>query len=188
MVIISLRLRLAYFNSIKVQLELITTDTTFIFHEFQFHKGAIRTYSFCSSVSNLCNFNSIKVRLEQEQSKEYEELARYFNSIKVRLEPSSSPSSSPPSGFQFHKGAIRTHQLLSANAMKMHFNSIKVRLEQGQSRLQKGHVSFQFHKGAIRTAMAAPSAIAPAYFNSIKVRLEQFWAHIPPTRTNISIP
>ena len=33
------------FNSIKVRLELIISDTTRLIHGFQFHKGAIRTLS-----------------------------------------------------------------------------------------------------------------------------------------------
>ena len=31
------------FNSIKVQLRLVTTDTTHVNHGFQFHKGTIKT-------------------------------------------------------------------------------------------------------------------------------------------------
>ena len=53
---------------------------------FQFHKGAIRTFT-CEQTSTLF---------------------RYFNSIKVRLEPSVSVVISVLPSFQFHKGAIRT--------------------------------------------------------------------------------
>ena len=54
--------------------------------EFQFHKGAIRTYVHVAEHTEDVNFNSIKVRLEQNEEEAWFDL---------RL-------------FQFHKGAIRT--------------------------------------------------------------------------------
>ena len=74
-----------------------------------------------------------------------------FNSIKVRLEllPASSPS--PLSGFQFHKGAIRTAGSRGFTARHSYFNSIKVRLEPAEPQTGTPAKEFQFHKGAIRT-------------------------------------
>ena len=77
------------------------------------------------------NFNSIKVRLERVAAKNVNSPVNNFNSIKVRLE-----RLNPLwrylgiSGFQFHKGAIRTYIC---------------------AQIQLLSVSFQFHKGAIRT-------------------------------------
>ena len=54
--------------------------------------------------------------------------------------------------FQFHKGAIRTHNIFMHEGDISNFNSIKVRLE--LCTLADTEVSFylfQFHKGAIRT-------------------------------------
>ena len=53
---------------------------------FQFHKGAIRTFTSKMAKPHFRNFNSIKVRLEQST----EQLVDYLRR------------------FQFHKGAIRT--------------------------------------------------------------------------------
>ena len=80
-------LKLTYFNSIKVRLELIILfqlqgDGVI----FQFHKGAIRTVM--GAGNDIIDFN--------------------FNSIKVRLEPHQSQPSAAYLRFQFHKGAIRT--------------------------------------------------------------------------------
>ena len=58
----------AYFNSIKVQLELSMPDAgEYYFFIFQFHKGTIRTYGFHTNVATKPNFNSIKVQLEQKR-------------------------------------------------------------------------------------------------------------------------
>ncbi len=54
----------------------------------------------------------------------------YFNSIKVRLERNRGEGVPSPQKFQFHKGAIRTQ-----NIIKMGYDN----------------QLFQFHKGAIRT-------------------------------------
>ena len=57
-------------------------------------------------------------------------LEPYFNSIKVRLELCiSCQHSSALAKFQFHKGTIRTLQVLYAVLQAHDFNSIKVRLE-----------------------------------------------------------
>ena len=55
--------------------------------KFQFHKGAIRTSVITLPLTELINFNSIKVRLER-----YSEYKTNYDKYK----------------FQFHKGAIRT--------------------------------------------------------------------------------
>ena len=53
------------FNSIKVRLELVTSDGASVSSlQFQFHKGAIRTLLAAGINPTLANFNSIKVRLE----------------------------------------------------------------------------------------------------------------------------
>ena len=145
--------------------------------EFQFHKGAIRT-SPCSSLNvKFFDFNSIKVRLEQDILKPLQEGFIYFNSIKVRLELISCQICRGFASFQFHKGAIRTlagdfvwpmyenfnsikvrlELLLLLLLMKrlLHFNSIKVRLEPGSVPSTSMSNSFQFHKGAIRTLCSA---------------------------------
>ena len=55
-----------------------------------------------------------------------------FNSIKVRLEQESESFKDPEDSFQFHKGTIRTFPDEPTQEQKMHFNSIKVRLEHRQ--------------------------------------------------------
>ena len=82
-----------YFNSIKVRLEHSTHTYLYAFHQFQFHKGAIRTSSEPFYVHTSMDFNSIKVRLEQKRGRRRNEDNLYFNSIKVRLERSSLLSS-----------------------------------------------------------------------------------------------
>ena len=52
-----------------------------------------------------------------------------FNSIKVRLEQEFSPHSDLFDPFQFHKGTIRTMISCIHVPSHIHFNSIKVRLE-----------------------------------------------------------
>ena len=53
--------------------------------------------------------------------------------------------------FQFHKGAIRTEQNQQRNKTLIYFNSIKVRLEPPARFRAAAGSRFQFHKGAIRT-------------------------------------
>ena len=52
-----------------------------------------------------------------------------FNSIKVRLEPAAGSAAGSAAGFQFHKGAIRTPSFIMMILENIYFNSIKVRLE-----------------------------------------------------------
>ena len=82
-------------------------------NEFQFHKGAIRTVLHAAVRLHHLDFNSIKVRLEQQGGNIYYE----------------SPE------FQFHKGAIRTNKKSVTLPLVSNFNSIKVRLEQSKSRI-----------------------------------------------------
>ena len=53
------------FNSIKVRLELYRQVRRCSSRQFQFHKGAIRTYCIVVLVDIIIYFNSIKVRLER---------------------------------------------------------------------------------------------------------------------------
>ena len=96
-----------YFNSIKVRLELIAQSALFAAQRFQFHKGTIRTaFQICVHPQNR-DFNSIKVRLEQQEIMLAKWESMYFNSIKVRLELI----------------------VVSRSMLLPYFNSIKVRLE-----------------------------------------------------------
>ena len=53
--------------------------------------------------------------------------------------------------FQFHKGTIRTFNLVILIGIFQCFNSIKVRLEQSNKFDLSHSLLFQFHKGTIRT-------------------------------------
>ena len=53
-----------YFNSIKVQLELVEGSRRLFDLLFQFHKGTIRTTIRLEKSAESKNFNSIKVQLE----------------------------------------------------------------------------------------------------------------------------
>ena len=58
-------LSVPYFNSIKVQLELIAGAGSMLGGLlFQFHKGTIRTLNYAQAKNAYANFNSIKVQLE----------------------------------------------------------------------------------------------------------------------------
>ena len=62
----------------------------------------------------MVNFNSIKVQLELLKRKLSKFIGFYFNSIKVQLELIAPTSANGfISIFQFHKGTIRTHHLVS---------------------------------------------------------------------------
>ena len=75
-----------YFNSIKVQLELISGAGSMLSGLlFQFHKGTIRTLWLIVQTLWVCNFNSIKVQLELNNASARNMVAN-FNSIKVQLE------------------------------------------------------------------------------------------------------
>ena len=65
------------------------------------------------------NFNSIKVRLEQSIERNYRAAQLDFNSIKVRLELNPNLAIAQISGFQFHKGAIRTNDNPATKALSV---------------------------------------------------------------------
>ena len=141
-----------YFNSIKVRLEPPKLWKHRAVHQFQFHKGAIRTKPRFVTLLSVSNFNSIKVRLEQCWRWKTCPNHANFNSIKVRLELDTDPIIVDAHIFQFHKGAIRTTSSALVTVYLADFNSIKVRLELA---FTQKHIdpftTFQFHKGAIRT-------------------------------------
>ena len=119
-----------HFNSIKVRLEHSDNAVMQVDNEFQFHKGAIRT--FCSTLSFGC------IELFQ------------FHKGAIRTRASAAVLLSFVS-FQFHKGAIRTVRDMVKRYNSAHFNSIKVRLELWDQAKNAEQQTFQFHKGAIRT-------------------------------------
>ena len=119
--------------------------------KFQFHKGTIRTKSVFGMKENVSNFNSIKVRLEQQKGFPMKYFYNNFNSIKVRLELPNLLLLRRLSRFQFHKGTIRTPMPLVSQNLQAHFNSIKVRLEPRCKFSLRHYLIFQFHKGTIRT-------------------------------------
>ena len=77
----------------------------------------------------MCDFNSIKVRLNQGAEHYYESFEGNFNSIKVRLNPCTTASAAYSPPFQFHKGTIKP-KLFPC------FHPIPI--------------IFQFHKGTIK--------------------------------------
>ena len=80
---------------------------------FQFHKGTIRTKNTDAKVKALHRyFNSIKVQLEQVEHCVNSLNSYHFNSIKVQLERITIEEVETPSAFQFHKGTIRTDNIL----------------------------------------------------------------------------
>ena len=119
-----------YFNSIKVRLELIV-----LFHflnvmcYFNSIKVRLERDTGLKRQNRLTHFNSIKVRLERFRLHLVWIYISYFNSIKVRLELAILRIDTNKAQFQFHKGTIRTLQLLPFCLLLLHFNSIKVRLE-----------------------------------------------------------
>ena len=81
-----------YFNSIKVQLELLLPISCTEVLPFQFHKGTIRTHKMNDKLRIYDNFNSIKVQLEP-----FSRDCFIFRLL-----------------FQFHKGTIRTRAHIHA--------------------------------------------------------------------------
>ena len=157
-----------YFNSIKVQLELWQKIYFIFVFVFQFHKGTIRTCLTLSKVmTQLSNFNSIKVQLERASSAALMLATSYFNSIKVQLEQFCWTCICSTISFQFHKGTIRT---LSAELARL------------------CRYLFQFHKGTIRTINRLLNTIGVTYFNSIKVQLEPWSSCFLCWTCRISIP
>ena len=119
--------------------------------EFQFHKGAIRTYIRHVPRLHRSPFQFHKGAIRTYLRRNGRKGKIYFNSIKVRLELGTHQRCTPFRLFQFHKGAIRTCHQVARELSK----------EQ-----------FQFHKGAIRTQLPIHLTLLVLNFNSIKVRLE----------------
>ena len=133
------------FNSIKVRLEPFTACGFALKRLFQFHKGTIRTGWLLVTLFIYCDFNSIKVRLEQPGCKCFFSCEINFNSIKVRLEHTWEAVGCVP---------------------HLDFNSIKVRLEHiGKYGDHKFNL-FQFHKGTIRTD---PYRLSAFYSHAISI-------------------
>ena len=139
---------------------------------FQFHKGAIRTYSLDARASVLNRFNSIKVQLEPTFQSWYVSGSLFqfhkgaIRTFTLRFEEITEPT------FQFHKGAIRTSLFVFSSSDRLCFNSIKVQLEHRLLVHCIAAFLFQFHKGAIRTTGFANYVTVLCCFNSIKVQLE----------------
>ena len=153
----------------------MSSGTVHSIWSFQFHKGTIRTFlNLLYITSNIANFNSIKVRLEQKIPNLRAKIKKNFNSIKVRLELSEMFTTSwARSRFQFHKGTIRTHSQDHNNKYHRHFNSIKVRLEHSRAFLWGNRKQgFQFHKGTIRTvgSRLACFGLCPFQFHKGTIR------------------
>ena len=79
---------LCYFNSIKVQLELVLYALGLIAaYLFQFHKGTIRTWSGTVNDDKLLIFQFHKGTIRTSRFFLFVVDFDYFNSIKVQLEP-----------------------------------------------------------------------------------------------------
>ena len=157
---------------------------------FQFHYGAIKSRARQLSPPVDPYFNSIMVRLKDEEYDEQRVLKRDFNSIMVRLKVRCQylPHVAQ-SGFQFHYGAIKSlpaHRIwftmerfqfhygaikspgdASKTTPDRNFNSIMVRLKADKPGIQGGAFpEFQFHYGAIKSQIIVNLPL-PAYFISI---------------------
>ena len=75
-----------YFNSIKVQLEHISSQRGFGLITFQFHKGTIRTTDVQRQIEQTNLFQFHKGTIRTICLNDYYKLNRNFNSIKVQLE------------------------------------------------------------------------------------------------------
>ena len=117
---------------------------------FQFHKGTIKPQEDFAKEEDKCDFNSIKVRLNQFLLRRFLPNLLYFNSIKVRLNLYNDLESLENIKFQFHKGTIKPHMSCFSTYTYINFNSIKVRLNlESKNQSSKLH-KFQFHKGTIK--------------------------------------
>ena len=82
----------------------------------------------------------------------YQVLTRYFNSIKVRLEQIQTRHTHNLIGFQFHKGTIRTEKFRFHSVMLRLFQFHKGTIRTFNTTSKRGkRTTFQFHKGTIRT-------------------------------------
>ena len=105
------------------------------------------------------NFNSIKVRLKQQELISLRTHKEYFNSIKVRLKLTLASRIIVPCTFQFHKGTIKTVAACTICATSPYFNSIKVRLKHPTALIECAIAQFQFHKGTIKTSNFALGSV-----------------------------
>ena len=121
-----------YFNSIKVQLELLSKVHWLRFVKvFQFHKGTIRTFGFQTKIPILSYFNSIKVQLERGGFHFPRSPVLYFNSIKVQLELLVLwLVVCFLHNFNSIKVQLELHLVRHSKIASTYFNSIKVQLEQ----------------------------------------------------------
>gem|GEM_PF-2190259 len=117
---------------------------------FQFHKGSIKTDKITVTIPLEMSFNSIKVRLRQEDASSNPPFPISFNSIKVRLRLATTEAGYTTQSFQFHKGSIKTRCT---------------------DRSVRSPTMFQFHKGSIKTSSLLSGAQDIHGLNSIKVRL-----------------
>ena len=135
------------------------------------------------------NFNSIKVRLEHNYSRERAERSTFqFHKGTIRTSDTVNGDVGEHL-FQFHKGTIRTCPNRATYIVRIYFNSIKVRLEPVlESVLGTDKPLFQFHKGTIRTVIYDDLFELDRNFNSIKVRLERQYCPVLFLHKYISIP
>ena len=106
---------LTHFNSIKVRLRREGWACCSSGHEnFNSIKVRLRLVVCRPALQGGDHFNSIKVRLRPEMAAVGFLGTSHFNSIKVRLRPSTSHALDISRPFQFHKGSIKTHALMSS--------------------------------------------------------------------------
>ena len=74
--------------------------------------------------------------------------------------------------FQFHKGTIKTNNVLRCFKLGINFNSIKVQLKHSSLISRTERNIFQFHKGTIKTVVLLDINQVLYNFNSIKVQLK----------------
>ena len=123
-----------YFNSIKVQLSLLSFRNLVTLPPFQFHKGTIKPTTGYYQGSDCTYFNSIKVQLSLLIIS-FLTVVLIFQFHKGTIKPGLSTAlAGEQSVFQFHKGTIKPHAI--------------------ESKAADAH-RFQFHKGTIKPVNAA---------------------------------
>ena len=158
----------------------------------------------------LSNFNSIKVQLEQHQTKSsastwtfqfHKGTIRTLNSRLVTLWRALFQFHKGTirtrvtwyvyyevDKFQFHKGTIRTLEPRRYQQVLSHFNSIKVRLELATLRNENRPSLFQFHKGTIRTRVSGKDRTRCKIFQFHKGTIRTRMARSRYQAYHISIP
>ena len=121
--------------------------------KFQFHTGSIK-----SAIGRMLpspvkgGFNSILVRLKDQEVLRLHSAKQGFNSILVRLK--AWLKSTDPIGaarFQFHTGSIKSENCCRHCLSITRFNSILVRLKEEDTPVAKALRQFQFHTGSIKS-------------------------------------